>query len=228
MKISLCLIVLNELKGCQIDVPKLPRDRFDEIFAIDGGSTDGTVEYLQEAGIVVHQQPKRGLNAAYVHANRVASTDAVIAFFPKGTLATQDLLQFAPLFAQGYDLVIASRNIAHAHNEEDGHWWRPRKWGVGALAAVSALLWRREGAWIRDVLHGFKGWKRAAFSRMDIVEQGLSIDLEMVIRCYRLRLKCCEFPTREGKRTYGESHFKVWPTGKKLASYLLFELRRPI
>ena len=39
MRISLCLVTWNELQGCQIDVPQLPRDHFDEIYAVDGGST---------------------------------------------------------------------------------------------------------------------------------------------------------------------------------------------
>ena len=47
MKISLCLIVRNELEGCKVDVPNLPFSEFDEVFAIDGGSTDGTIEYLK-------------------------------------------------------------------------------------------------------------------------------------------------------------------------------------
>ncbi|MGZ8196633.1 MAG: glycosyltransferase, partial [Methylosarcina sp.] len=97
MKTSLCLIVWNELQGCKTDVPKLPRDDFDEIFAVDGGSTDGTVEYLESQGIPVYLQPKRGLNAAYVHANNMATGDAVVVFFPKGTLPTDDLRKFRPL-----------------------------------------------------------------------------------------------------------------------------------
>jgi hypothetical protein len=43
MRLSLCLVVWNELEGCKLDVPRLPRDAFDEVFAVDGGSTDGTV-----------------------------------------------------------------------------------------------------------------------------------------------------------------------------------------
>jgi hypothetical protein len=40
MKVSLCLMVWNELEGCEID-------------AIDGGSSDVTVEYLADQGIPV-------------------------------------------------------------------------------------------------------------------------------------------------------------------------------
>lgn len=226
MKISLCLIVWNELQGCQADVPKLPREEFDEIFAVDGGSTDGTVEYLESQGIPVYRQPKRGLNAAYVHANDMATGDAVVVFFTKGTLPTDDLRKFRPLFEQGNELIIASRQIAGSVNEEDEHFWRPRKGAVLGLAAAAALIWCRDGAWVRDVLHGFKGWKRSAFARMKVLDVGLSIDIEMVVRAYKLRIPRVEFPTTETSRGYGETHFKIWPTGKRLLAYLWFELRR--
>lgn len=226
MKISLCLIVWNELKGCQIDVPNLPLDEFDEVFAVDGGSSDGTVEYLESQGIPVHRQPKKGLNAAYVHANDIATGDAVVVYFAKGTLPTEDLCKFRPLFEKGNELVIASRQLPGSVNEEDAHFFRPRKWAVIGLAAAAALVWRREGAWVRDVLHGFKGWKRSAFTKMKVLDMGLSIDIEMVVRAYKLRITRVEFPTTEMARGYGETHFKIWPTGKRLLSYLWFELRR--
>ena len=226
MKVSLCLIVWNELQGCQLDVPKLPRDAFDEIFAVDGGSTDGTIEYLESQGIKVYPQPKRGLNAAYVHANDVATGDAVVVFFTKGTLPIEDLLKFKPLFIQGNDLVIASRQIAGSVNEEDAHFWRPRKWAVLGLAAMAAIVWNRKGPWVRDVLHGFKGWNRAAFTKMKVLDYGLSIDIEMVVRAYKLNIERIEFPTVEIARGYGETHFKIWPTGKRLLTYLWFEFWR--
>jgi len=53
LKTTLCLIVWNELEGCRLDVPKLPRNDFYEFIAVDGGSTDGTVEYLESQGIAV-------------------------------------------------------------------------------------------------------------------------------------------------------------------------------
>jgi len=226
VKISLCLLVWNELEGCRLDVPKLPRQAFGEIYAVDGGSTDGTVEYLVAQGIPVHRQPKRGLNAAYVHANDVSTGDAVVVFFPKGTTPTEDLRRFRPLLEQGNDLVIASRSIAGGLNEEDVGWWRPRKWAVMSLGVLAGLVWRREGHRVRDVLHGFKGFSRRAFGEMRILDHGLSIDIEMVVRSYKLRLPRCEFPTSERPRASGGTHFKAWPTGKKLLAYLWYELHR--
>jgi glycosyltransferase involved in cell wall biosynthesis len=226
VRLSLCLLVWNELEGCKVDVPRLPRAAFEEVFAVDGGSTDGTVEYLRSEGIPVHRQPKEGLNAAYVHANDLATGDAVVVFFPKGTNPVEDLLRFRPLFEQGCQLIVASRQIAGSVNEEDTGWWRPRKWALRGLSILVALLWRREGYWVRDVLHGFKGFTRDAFRRMTLLDRGLSIDVEMVARSYKLRLPRCEFPTTERSRVDGQTHFRMWPTGKKLLAYLWYELRR--
>lgn len=110
------------------------------------------------AGIKVFRQPKRGLNAAYVHANEVATGDAAVVYFPKGTLPVAHVLKFRPLFEAGNQLVVASRQIVGSVNEEDAHLLRSRKLAVIGLAMLGALLWRREGYFVRDVLYGFKGW----------------------------------------------------------------------
>jgi len=226
MKVSLCLLVWNELGGCKIDIPHLPREEFHEIYAVDGGSTDGTIEYLKFQGIPVYQQPKRGLNNGYLHAQKMATGDAVVVFFPKGTTPPKDLTKFKEYFKKGYDLVIASRQIKGGRNEEDDNFFRLRKWAVWILSVFSALIWKKEGYWVRDVLHGVKGWKKTSFDKVSILDYGLSIDIEMVIRSYKLKIPRIEFSTTEIGRPYGESNFKIWPTGKKLASYLWFEFQR--
>lgn len=226
MRISLCLLVWNELAGCRTDVPQLPLDAFEEIYAVDGGSTDGTVEYLQSRGIPVHRQPKKGLNAAYIHAVDVSTCEAVVVFFPKGTIEATSLLHFRPLLEAGTDLVVASRNVKGAHNEEDDGLIRPRKWGVLSLATFAAIIWRREGYFVRDVLHGYKGFSIAGFRKIAPLDHGLSIDIEMVVRAYRLRLRRAEFPVTETARPFGGTHFKILPTALKLLKYLWAEIRR--
>lgn len=226
MKISLCLLVWNELEGCKIDVPLLPLEAFDEVYAIDGGSLDGTVVYLESQKIPVYQQRKRGLNAAYIEAVELSNCDAVVVFFPKATLDPNCLRNFRALFDEGYELVVASRNISGGRNEEDSHFFKPRKWGVSMLSCFASVLWRREGYRIRDVLHGVKGFTVAAFRDIDPLDHGLSIDLEMVVRSYRLKISRAEFPVHEEPRVSGCTHFKLLPTSKKLLKYLLFELGR--
>jgi len=227
LRISLCLLTWNEIDGCRSDVPALPRDTFDDIFAIDGGSTDGTVEYLRGQGIPVFKQETRGYNGAYLSAFRRCNTDVLVIFHPKGSIDPAVLCAFRPYFEDGCDLVVASRIMRGAVNEEDDKLLRPRKWYVQGLALVAAILWKRRGGILWDVLHGCRGMRRDAFDLIEPLPQGVSIDLEMVVRAYRYRLRHIEFPVTEKPRLSGSSHFKAWPTGKALLIYLWRELGRP-
>jgi len=225
-KTSLCFIAWNERQGCEFDLPRFDFTDFDEVFAIDGGSGDGTVEVLQKYGIVVHRQIQKSLNAVYRQAVETATCENLIVFFPKGTLDPAIAKEMKRLLLDGYDLVVASRLAKGGRNEEDGRLFRPRKWGVRALALIAGICWRRQGPLIWDVLHGVKGFTKQAFLEMNPTPTGLSIDLEMVVRAYRLRLRACEFPVVESSRPWGSSRFKILPTGIKLARYLWREFRQ--
>ena len=127
---ALVLIVWNEVEGCRMDVPRLPRADFEEVFAIDGGSTDGTVEYLEAQGIPVYRQRRRSLNAAYADAADRARSDAVVIVFPKGTIDPAFASECCRHLEDGYDLVIAGRNLPGAHNEEDEKLFKIMKMGI--------------------------------------------------------------------------------------------------
>lgn len=226
LRLTLCLLTLNELEGCRHDVPKLPLDGFEEVFAIDGGSTDGTVEYLSGKGVPVFQQDLKGYNGGYISAFRRCSTDALVMYHPKGSIDPAVLSKFRAYFEDGYELVVASRLMAGATNEEDRRFFRPRKWFVHALGLAVAVLWKRDRGRIIDVLHGCRGMRRDAFFAIDPLHEGLSIDLEMVVGAYRHRFRRIEFPVLEAPRLAGETHFRAWPTGVALLRYLVLELGR--
>lgn len=227
LRLTLCLLTLNELEGCRHDVPNIPFESFDEIFAMDGGSNDGTVEYLKERGLSVFRQEHKGYNGAYIDAFTRCTTDALVMYHPKGSIDPAVLLKFRTHFEQGYDLVVASRLTAGAVNEEDSQLFRPRKWFVRVLGLAAALLWKRDKGMIGDVLHGCRGMRRDAFFAIEPLPTGVTIDLEMVVRTYRQRLRRVEFPVVEAPRLVGETRFKAWPTGRAMLRYLAFELRRP-
>lgn len=226
MKISLCLLTLNEIHGCKADVPLLPLDQFDEVYTIDGGSKDGTCEYLSDMGIKVFQQDEPGYNNAYISAFRRCTTDAVVLFHPKGSIEPDVVRQFRTYLEDEYELVIASRMAKGAVNEEDQQFFKPRKWFVLGLALMAKLAWQREGNTVWDVLHGLRAVKKEAFSRIAPLDKGLSIDLELVARAYKLKLKRVEFPVVERPRLHGSTHFNAFSTGRALLRYFIFELLR--
>ena len=69
--------------------------------------------------------------------------------------------------------------------------------------------------------------RKAAFLAIDPLPKGVSIDLEMVARGYKRRLRMATFPVEERARLGGSTHFKAWPTGKRLLKYVWSELGRP-
>lgn len=227
MKLTLCLLTRNELIGCKNDIPQIKRELFDDIYAIDADSTDGTIEYLTDMGIPVYQQPRKGLNAACVYAFEKCQTDALVFFHPKGSVPVADLEKFGGYFDQGYDLVIASRNIRGAQNEEDHKLIKYRKLFVTGLAMLSALFFRKSGPIIWDVLHGFRGMTVKSFRQIAPSPEGMWIDIEMVSKAYKKRMTMIEFPTRESARLAGETHFKAIPTGWAIIKYMLREMRNP-
>lgn len=220
MRLGLCLLTWNEVEGCRIDVPLLPLDEFDEVFAVDGGSTDGTVEFLESVGIQVFEQPIPSLNAACNHAYEVSTCDALVFFHPKGTVPPGDVSEFRPLFEQGYDLVVASRSAIEGRNEEDDRLLRPRKWFVAAVSMMVSILWNRHGYRVRDVLHGFRGMTRSGYMQVAPAPSGVTIDIEMVVGSYQNGLSCTEFPTTETRRPAGDTHFAAVPTGWRILQFV--------
>lgn len=226
MTVALCLVTWNEIAGCRHDIPLIDRKQFDQIFCIDGGSTDGTVEYLTEQGISVYRQTAKGLNQACKDGAAHCECDAFVFFHPKGSVPVEDAYRFREFFEEGYDLVIASRMLKGSRNEEDGKLLKPRKWFVLALSRLAAVLFKREGNYIKDVLHGFRGMRKDKFEEMNISDRSPSVDIEMVCRSYKLRMRRVEFPTKEEERIAGTTHFKAIPTGKKLLTYIFWEIGR--
>ncbi len=172
------------------------------------------------------QQPEPGYNRAYICAFERASSDALILFHPKGSVDPVSLRDLVEPLRAGVELVVASRNIKGGGNEEDSKLIKPRKWFVLALSALTAALWWRQGPVVWDVLHGYRAMRRDTFFAIDPLPEGLSMDLQMVVRAYRLGLSRLEVPVIESPRLQGITHFKALPTGIKLLKYMWMELRR--
>ncbi len=226
MTVALCLLTWNEIDGVRHDVPLIDRTKFDQIYCVDGGSTDGTVEFLQEQGITVYQQQKKGINQACLEGAAHCECDAFVFFHPKGTIPVEDTYKFREYYEQGYEFVVGSRMMKGAHNEEDDHFFKPRKWFVLGTGLLAKILFKREGNTVWDTLHGFRGMTMEAFEKAGISDFDRSIDIEMVCRSYKFRLKRIEFPTNESPRLGGKTHFKAFSSGWQVLKYITWELFR--
>ena len=132
MNIALCILTKNEKEALSLVYPTIPAagpdSGFDVVFALDGGSTDGTVEFFKKNNIPVIGQSKGGRGHAFQIAFEQIEADAYIFFSPDGNEDVNDLKKFRPLLENGADIVIASRMMKGAHNEEDNQILKLRKW----------------------------------------------------------------------------------------------------
>jgi len=203
MTVALCLLTWNEIDGVHHDVPLIDKSKFDQIYCIDGGSTDGTVEFLEDEGIAVYRQTAKGLNQACWDGAERCTCDAFVFYHPKGTVPVADTYRFRSYFEEGYEFVVARRNMKGARNEEDSRLIRPRKWFVQCVGLAARILFKREGNTVWDALHGFRGMTRAAFLAMPKTDGKCTIDIEMVCQSYKQKTKRIEFPTTESTRLGG-------------------------
>lgn len=226
MKIALCLLTWNEIDGCRHDLPLIDQSEFDQIYCIDGGSTDGTIDLMKEYGITVYKQKKKGINYACLEAVEYCNCDAFVFYHPKGTIPVEDIYKFKEYFDQGYEFIVGSRMMKGGRNEEDDKLIKPRKWFVLGLGLVAAILFKRDGKFIWDTLHGFRGMTTEAFRQLNISNFDRSIDIEMVCRSYKHKIKRIEFPTKESPRLGGATHFKAFSSGWQVIKYVFWELFR--
>ena len=199
MKLSLVLLTRNELPGLRALHGRIPFSAVDEVCVVDGGSTDGTLEFLAEHGLRKASMRSPGRGEAFRIAFAETSGDALIFFSPDGNEDPADIAKFRPLLEGGCDMVIASRMMAGAHNEEDGDLLPLRKWANNAFNLMANGTWNR-GAFISDSINGYRAISRRAWDLLALDGNGYTIEYQSSIRAMKLGLKVAEFPTHEGER----------------------------
>lgn len=225
---ALVLLTFNESEALPKIFDRIPRDGVD-FFAVDGGSKDGTVEFLRSRGVRVVGQPRRGRGVAFRVAFAETRAEALCFFSPDGNEDPTDIPKLFAAVEAGADMAIASRMMKGAFNEEDIHWFRPRKWVNQAFTLIANLLWN-QGSYVSDTINGFRVVTRQAFEAMAPDADGFVIEYQMSIRAMKAGLKIVELPTCEGQRLGGVSTAESWKTGvvflKQLAREMLGTRRR--
>jgi len=228
MTIDLIILTYNEIEGLKYFLPSIPpRCRNSGLagyWGVDGGSSDGSLELYRQYGIRYVVQEKRGRGEAFLQAFRESKADALIFFSPDGNEDLDDLPLFVEALRQGADMVIASRMMKGARNEEDDQIFRWRKWVNQLFTLAANLLWNRNGRYITDTINGFRAIRREAWDAMRINASDYTVEYQSTIHSLKLKLKVVEFPTREGKRIGGESYAKSLPTGIKFLRLLWEEM----
>lgn len=117
--ITLLLPTFNEIDGLKLIFPKVDLSLFDDVLIVDGGSTDGTVEFAIENNIRIMSQLRSGLSEAVLDAIETINTEYVIEFSMDGNCLPEILEELVNELYDGNDLVIVSRYLPPAKSYDD-------------------------------------------------------------------------------------------------------------
>lgn len=219
---TLVLLTLNEIDGLRLLWDRIPVDRFARTLAVDGGSTDGTREFLAERGIPVVDQSIRGRGVAFRVAADATDTERLVFYSPDGNEDPADIERLDDLLLAGARLAIASRFARGSQNEEQDA-LRPRARVNQALTWIANRLFNA-GPYVTDTINGFRALRRADLLELDTTVKRFPIEYQISIRAMSRGWPIGEVATIEDQRAGGESKALSWPVGKDHLKVLLTEL----
>lgn len=221
-KATLVILNYNEIEGIKALYGKLPLNEMDEVFAIDPGSTDGSLEFLKSKGIRVIMQELKGRGEAFRIGIREAKNENVVFFGPDGNEDSNDILKLIGFLERGYDMAIASRFMKGARADDSDIPFPIRGIGNKVFTMIANILWRGH---LTDSINGFRAIKKSKFKHLNPDAQGFGIEYQISIRALKFKFKIKEVPTYEGDRIGGESTAHTFATGMLFLKIILRELK---
>lgn len=219
MKSSLLVMTLNELEGMKAIMPRIRPEWCDQVLVIDGGSTDGTLEWAREQGYEVYVQKQRGFRHAYTEALPLVRGDVVVTFSPDGNSIPELIPDLLAKMREGYDMVIASRYLGPAQSADDdivtafGNWLFTRTVNLlhGGRYTDVMVIFR---AYRKQVIHDLDLDKEEAYTFVErAYRTKISWEPLLSVRAAKRRLKVVEIPGDEPPRIGGERKLQVLKWG---------------
>lgn len=198
MRVGILVLTLNEIVGLQAIMPQINPEWYDELIIVDGGSTDGTIEYAKEHYYQLYIQQKPGLGAAYREGLKHLSTDVVITFSPDGNSDASRLPDLIDKMKSGYDIVTVSRYLDWAKSDDDDIVTRFGNWFFTKL--FNFLFTTK----LTDLLVLYRAFRRELIEQLDINAEAISWQTQLMCRAAKSKLKFGEIPGNEPKRLGGQ------------------------
>ena len=226
MKTTLMVLTLNEIEGMKAVMPRVKREWCDQILVVDGGSTDGTVEWAREQGYEVYLQKQRGFRHAYVEALSMVIGDAILTFSPDGNSVPELIPPLISKLSEGYDMVVASRYLPPAKSYDDdlitgfGNWFFTKTVNVlhGGKYTDAMVIYR---AYRKQIIYDLELDKDEGFAVAEkLFHTKVSWEPLLSVRAAKRKLRIAEIPGDEPPRIGGERKLKILQWGG--AYYFMF------
>lgn len=219
MKTTFIIPILNEIVGMKVIMPQIDHSLFDQILFVDGGSTDGSVEWAREQGYTVAEQTRKGVRNAYFELLPLIEGDVVVTFSPDGNCLAELLPNLVEKMKEGYDMVIVSRYLDDATSDDDdlitafGNWLFTR--------TINVL----HGGNYTDAMGIYRAYRTQLIYDLDLhLDESYSLSERLFgtvigwepllsVRAAKCALKVGEIPGDEPARIGGERKLQIWRWG---------------
>ncbi|MDY3560788.1 glycosyltransferase family 2 protein [Gemmata sp. JC673] len=217
--VTLVVPTLNEIVGMKAIMPRIRAAWVDQVIVLDGGSTDGTVEWAWENGYEVHVQSEPGIRHAYREVLPKVRGDVIVTFSPDGNSVPELLPELIAKIDEGYDMVIASRYKPPAKSADDdlvtafGNWLFTRTVNLlhGGRYTDAMVIYRAyRTRIIRELELDQDRWYRTPEW---LFRTRISWEPLLSARAARRGLKVAEIPGDEPPRLGGERKLQVLKWG---------------
>jgi glycosyltransferase involved in cell wall biosynthesis len=219
MKVTLLVLTLNEIDGMKVIMPQIKRHWCDQIIIVDGGSTDGTIEWARQQGYQVHVQTRPGIRYAYFEIIEKIEGDIVISFSPDGNCLAESIPALIAKMREGYDLVIGSRYLADATSTDDDLLTAFGNW---LFTKTVNLL---HGGHYTDAMTILRAFRISLIHDLDLTAEsayrlperlfGTVVSWEplMSVRAAKCRMRIAEVPASEPPRIGGKRKLQIFRWG---------------
>lgn len=230
MRFTLFVPTLNELDGLKAIMPRVKREWVDQILVVDGGSTDGTVDYVKEQGWDLHVQKERGLHRAYAEAWPLIKGDGVITFSPDGNCIPEAIPELTAKMEEGYDMVVASRYLGSAKSEDDGlvtafgNWLFTRVLINGLHGGSYTDAFNIYRAYRTKLFYELKLERRESYSVETLWSTVIGVEPLLSTRAVKAGCRLGEIASDEPARIGGEAKLQVVRWGGAYLFQILREL----
>ena len=216
-KVTLVVFTWNEIDGMRVIMPQIKKEWYDQLIIVDGGSTDGTLEYAREHGYDIFVQQDRGAGAAFLEAVARSTGEVLIPFSPDGNSIPAKIPELVAKLEEGYDMVIASRYAPGAKSYDDDIVTAFGNWMFTAL--INLLF----GGRITDSLVMYRAYRKELVSELGIATKTVSWGSQILTRALKKGKRIGEIPADEPSRIGGFRKMSPLKNGLSELSMILYE-----
>jgi glycosyltransferase involved in cell wall biosynthesis len=212
-------MTLNEIEGMKLIMPRVKREWCQQIIIVDGGSTDGTIEYATEQGYFVYVQKKAGFRHAYIEVLPFVEGDVLLTFSPDGNCIPELIPVLIEKIQEGCDMVIGSRYLNGAKSEDDdiitgfGNWLFTKTINLlhGGRYTDTMGIFR---AYRKQLIYDLELDKDEGYTAAErLFRTTISWEPLLSVRAAKRKIKVAEIPADEPRRLGGVRKLKVLQWG---------------